>query len=402
MARGDFLRRAAAAFSRPPLWMTLVVCATIAICRRPEIITTPQFWAEDSIIFFADAYNHGLKALLAPYAGYLHTIPRAIAALAVATDPVKAPAIFMGSALLLTLYVAARTQSERAGFPRHSAFALAVVLVPDTYEVFLLLVNVQWVLAAGLLLLLISRDPQSRIQWAHDIGAALVLGLTGPFSILFAPLFLWRGIVRRTRGSVGVTAAVLLAAIVQIVTIVLNPVVMLGDRIVPFEALPVPGMRIAASLFIGCLASLDFRPVIAIALTVVTAIGIVVLVRRNGEHRLERLWLGVGLAALLAGTLYRCRYVLPDLDTAGFGARYFFPQQLITLWLLLMAGWDNRRAVAAVAVALSLWSVAVNGPRLRENPLPDLNWPGHAEKLRRGEAAEIPVNPGWTLTLRAK
>lgn len=395
--------RVTIALRQPPLWVTLIVCGAILIFRRAELIASPQFWAEDGLIFYTEAYNHGMGALSAPYAGYLHALPRIIAAVAARADPLLAPAIFVWSALVLTLYVAARTQSRRSGLPRHAGFALAVVCVPDTFEVLLLLVNVQWILAAGFLLLLISRDPQSGGQWAHDVAAPLLLGLTGPFSIVFSPLFLWRAVVRRTKGSIVIGAVVLLTAVVQAVTIATHPVVMIGEQITPAAALTVPGMRIGASLLIGGLVTtLDFPTLFEHLLTALTAGGLAFLVMRRGEDRLERVWLGCALAILLASSLYRCRYVLPDLSTAGFGARYFYPPQLVALWLLMALAWDARRAVAATGVALALWSFAVNVPRLRESPLQDFNWPQHAERLRRGEAAEIPINPDWTIKLRAR
>ena len=60
-------------------------------------------WAEDGRNFIQDAVNHGpLASLAIPYAGYLHTIPRLIAAVTVSFVPVPqwADAMTAGSCLV--------------------------------------------------------------------------------------------------------------------------------------------------------------------------------------------------------------------------------------------------------------------------------------------------------------
>ena len=41
-------------------WLVLVVLAIISLVllwRRPDIATNPQFWAEDGVVFFAEAHD---------------------------------------------------------------------------------------------------------------------------------------------------------------------------------------------------------------------------------------------------------------------------------------------------------------------------------------------------------
>ena len=59
-----------------------VVCGLVLYARMPDAFSHPQFWAEDGTIFFLDAHSGGWRALLDPYSGYLHLIPRAVAWLA--------------------------------------------------------------------------------------------------------------------------------------------------------------------------------------------------------------------------------------------------------------------------------------------------------------------------------
>ena len=201
----------------------LALCAVVLGFRRPEAWSRPQFWAEDGH-FYERAYVTGWHSLYLPYAGYLHAVPRAVATLAAYLDPSLVPAFFVLLATLLALYVSARALSPRCPLPRQAGLAaLAVVLVPDTQEVLLNIVNLQWVLAGGLILLLLSRDPSGSAEWLHDAFAALALGLTGPFSILLLPLFAWRAMSRRTLQSTFIAALVAACAFAQAVCLVMQP-----------------------------------------------------------------------------------------------------------------------------------------------------------------------------------
>lgn len=387
----------------PPLWVLLTICALVLIARRPDALLNPQFWAEDGYVFYREAYADGAKALLEPYAGYLHTLPRIIAAVAVLLDPIFAPAFFMVAALASTLYVAARTQSTRSPLPRHAGTALVIVLVPDAFETLLNLTNAQWPLAGGFLLLLISADPSNRIQFWHDAIAALLLGLTGPFAILLAPLFLSRALQRRSRPSAVLAAVVGVCAAVQGWNVAHGPPIPRSGPFLPELLLAVPGMRVTASLFAGYLVPPDYPPAVETALGLVALAGVTVLALRGGPARGERVALAIAFGLFLAGGLYRCRYVLPDFCHASFGSRYLFPPMLIAWWLLLAAAADDRRWLARTATVAALWSIAINVPRLREPPLADLGWSVFAAKIRAGEEVSVPINPSpWRMQLPAR
>lgn len=85
-----------------------VVCAAAAWLRIPAVARN-TFWAEDGRNFIQDAVNHGALASLGiPYAGYLHTIPRLIAAFTVTFVPVAqwADAMTAGSCLVAGILAA--------------------------------------------------------------------------------------------------------------------------------------------------------------------------------------------------------------------------------------------------------------------------------------------------------
>jgi hypothetical protein len=388
----------------PPIAITLVLCAGILAARRPDAVQNPQLFGEEGFIFYQEAYVHGAwPALFRSYAGYHHAIPRMVAACSLGLDPARVPAFFVAAAFVLTLYVASRALSTRVPLPRHIGCALAVVLVPDAFEVLCNIVNIQWVLAGGLVLLLISADARNGWQLLHDCLAAVLIGLTGPFSIICAPFFLLRAWRRRTTASYLVGALALAAGSVQLWTVLHNPVPAQGTVFDFGALLAVPGMRIGASLLGGVLTPADLPRAVQAGLSLCTLAGVGALAVRKQVARPEFLWMAVIFLGLLAVSLYRCRLVLPDLCHVIFGARYFFPLQLIVIWMLLAATMDQRKWVVRAAGGLLVWALVVNVPRLKEIAFPDLHWGEFAPKIRRGQAVDVPIVPRpWVMSLPEK
>ena len=400
-ARQRFARRAAA----PPRVAVLALCAVILALRRSHAVTLPQFWAEDGY-FFERAYELGWRAFGEPFAGYLHTILRAIGELAVLADPARAPAIFVACSAAVTLYVAGRTLSARCPLPRLAgACALAVVLVPDTYEVFLTVVNLQWVIGAGMVLLLISGDPKDGRQWAHDLVAALAMGLTGPFCIVLLPLFAWRAWTRRTKASLALAAVVAACALVQGYLVRTGPSIGSGaaDSVIAFRLLlPAVGRRIGASILMGSLASPVTDQILGTAAGIATLAGVGYLAFRPGADRQARTLLGLAFYVLLTGALYRTRHSLDDFFRPLAHARYVFIPQLIAMWLLLSA--VGRKGIEGrIAPALCVLALLSNIPRYREPAYADMRWDLYEARIRAGEPVVVPINPpGWVVPLPAR
>jgi hypothetical protein len=165
-------------------------------------------------------------------------------------------------------------------------------------------------------------------------------------------------------------------------------------------------MRIAGSLLAGSRVPNDYPLPVEIALGIGVLVAVALLALRKGPARTERIWLALGFLLVLASALYRCRFVLPDLCHAVYGARYFYLPQLVVVWLLIDLAVERRRWVSRGAAVLLLWMLVVNIPRLREPGLQDFRFGDYVAKIRAGEAVEIPTNPGgvepWIIRLPAK
>ena len=360
--------RASALAADPPAALVLGACAAVLFLRRAEAFSNAQFWAEDGH-FFERAYVLGARSLAVPYAGYLHTVPRLVAGAASLLSPTVAPLAYVAAAALLTLYVASRTLSPRCPLPRAAGFlALGVVLVPDTYEVLLNIVNLQWVLAGGLVLLLLSRDPERPREWAHDLLAALLLGLTGPFSLILLPLFLWRAAARRTRESAVLSAVIVATALLQACVLRSSPP---SDPGTPgnlgatlAQLLPAIGRRVGGSLLLGSLLPGDLGAAAGTLFGLGTLAALTHLAVRPGPVRRERGMIAAALLLILAASLFRTRWTLHEYFTPHSNSRYVFVPQLLTIWLLVTLAAERGRA-GRIALAIALWCLAVNLPRLR-------------------------------------
>ena len=126
--------------------------AGLLLLRRPDALAAPQLWAEDGSVFLLGQDAHGLAAVLHPYMGYLHTLPRLTAWVADRVlDVAWWPAFYNSVAFVVWLGVLARLFSPRLNLPHRPWLAAGVLLAVQTPEIFLNLTNAQW---AGALLLL--------------------------------------------------------------------------------------------------------------------------------------------------------------------------------------------------------------------------------------------------------
>jgi hypothetical protein len=387
---------------RPPWWrsvpgqlaLTAGAFLLALFARRPETFLNPQFWAEDGPIFFVQADQLGARALALPWAGYHHFLLRLIAALSSPLDAHLIPAAYVGISLLVLLALVAALFSPRIDLLARPACALAIALIPHTGEAIGNLTNLQWVCALGLVWLLLARDATNARQHFTDGAVALVLGLTGTFSILFAPLFVWRAWRRRTRASIVLANHGLCAAGVQIWTIAHAPPHPTGtDRLTAEAVAWFVGFRLPAALFLpGNWAAQLPRGVLDV-LGVLTVAALLVTAFAPGPHRERRLLLVAALVAVIAATIYRARHELVAFAGPGNGDRYLFLPKVLVAWLLL-AGWAKPgwiRGVTAAACGLLLLATAT---RWRYERLPDQRWPEYARRIEAGEYVRaIPLNP---------
>lgn len=145
--------------------------ACLIVARRPDALFHPQFWAEDGPIWYQDAYNDGVWALLHPHTGYLQTLSRLTALVAVQFPLAWGPTIYAVVALYFQVLPAfvllsAHLDQDIQSWAGRLALAYFYALVPNSYEWNMNVTNAQWHLALAAFLMIIS-TPSDKTTVRH-------------------------------------------------------------------------------------------------------------------------------------------------------------------------------------------------------------------------------------------
>ena len=181
--------------SWPGSILLITVGGVLIISRSIQAVFHPYFWAESGAIFYANAWNHGLRVLLSPFAGYPVLLPRLASELAVQFPLTVGPWIFMLVSLIIQVVPLALIFSPRFANKTVSpitkiVLAAVYVALPNSYEVNMHMISAQWQLAVIAFLILISAPPSKTSEKVFDIAGLVLAGLTGPFAVLLFPVAL--------------------------------------------------------------------------------------------------------------------------------------------------------------------------------------------------------------------
>lgn len=258
----------------------------------------PPIWSPfDDRQILGDVQTFGLSALWIDYAGYLIVVQRALAFI-VARDP-----FLLGA---LATYLAAGAAAAFLAWRVHPLAPLALFVPLDA--VYGTLSNIQWVLAVYLLGMLVATPPTSPRSRLGDYFGVFLCGLTGPFAIVFLPLYIVRAINPAWRWHLLAIAA---AAGFQILVMLNTPrvngpgdndiVAVLAARVaiplavIALAAIWLPKRWVAGALFVGVLI-----PVLGIVTTLHTTPE---LVAWAGSRYFYLTWaLAIGLGVLAVAT----------------------------------------------------------------------------------------------------
>lgn len=379
-------------------WMLVIV--SVFAWRGRDALAHPQLWAEDGV-FLLDAIQEGLRVLFAPYAGYLHLLPRLIAWAATRLNAGWIPAIFVYLAFGFTLVTCWRIFSPRFHLRGKPWMALAIVAIPHSGEVYLTPTNLQWILVFTLLVTLLSDDLKRRVEWLTDVGTVVIVGLTGPFILLLSPLFLVRAMTRRTVASWSIFGSVVLIALLQGWQVWFHsPPPWAGHPRGPLDLYRgwiVVTERIPVAIFSGKLwvdsASSRFVALIGIVFTGLLAW----IIWEEKSQRAQRLTLAVFLVTLLVIGVLRNRIdTWPD-GATNVADRYLFVPRIVFLWIIANGvGLKSTRGwiCSGLIVAAGICAVTV----LELDPQPYHEWLS-PEQVSSGAPAQLEINPGWKLNL---
>jgi hypothetical protein len=214
--------------ARHPVSLTVgfgIVCAVIAWLRLPAI-ARDTLWAEDGRTFLQGALSSNSPAMLfAPYAGYLHLLPRIIAALTVQFVPVSlyAQAMTAGSCIaagVMAAIVYVCSADVVRWMPARIVIALLTVLAPlAPREVLGNAANLHSLVMWTVFWMLLYR-PRTRLG-SYLLGCAALIGALTEIQLIFLlPLALLRV---RDRASLWTRVGWLVGVLAQLSVTVLWP-----------------------------------------------------------------------------------------------------------------------------------------------------------------------------------
>jgi hypothetical protein len=396
---------------RPPYLGVAALLAAIVVARRPDMVTNPQFWAEDGCLFFLENAVRGFpRALVTFYKGFPYLVPRLIAFAGGLVPTAQAPRVYTASAIALTaLALASFSLPAFRHVVRNDwlrvLFAAAVVTRPLGYEVLGTPTNLGWFLAVWLSLVTLIRLP-------HRPWQVTLLGVAGtavvwstPLAGINLPLWLlraYRGARRRDLHDVAFAAALVVAFVT---VVLLSPRLGAPSRIT-LDVLKV--LRVSAWLPAALLLppadnvavrNAGILPLLALATLILAAP--LAASRMAGWRNLPLLLSTLALAfgAVCASVAGRPLETL--LLPPGLGFRLcVYPDSLLSLGYLIALDGLPRRALktatGALVAGLALW---VRLPAFVLDPFRDEHWAAWAPRIERAldeqcpVALRVPMNP---------
>ncbi len=394
-----------------------LVAFAIIFSRRPDALLNAQFYAEDGKVWYSQAYQLGLRSLLMPEAGYVHTFTRIVVFVALLFPFSLAPLVMNLGAIVVQILPANVFLSSRfpnIAFPTRLLASFLYLAVPNSWEINANITNVQWHLALLACLVLLAR-PGSGRGWQIFDGTVLVLtALSSPIGILLVPLAAVLWWKRRQGWSARTLALLIPAALVQALIALLSRSRQVAPNGATFARLiSILGRQLFLSALLGMEAqfwfargnSLFFIEVISTVLGL--ALVLYALVYGPIDLKLLILFAFAVLALGLARPLAAPLGTVPQwvaLCVPGRGNRYYFLPMLASLASLFwIAGHDRAPRILRYFVIglLVLLPIGICQDWVY-TPFEDFHFRRYSaqfEEAPAGTKVAIPIPPGWSMEL---
>lgn len=364
---------------------------TLLVVRRPTAVTIPQFWAEDGVVFFRDAWVCGIGAAVYQYAGYLHLFPRVVASLVVLAPVAWAPALFTAVALLAPIPLIVLLTSPRLPLKtwQRVLAVLPVALPPMPDELHLGVDNSHWHFTLLWPLLAAVRPATTWRGTAGDAALGVLASASSPACVYLLPVAVamraWQCRSLRSRHVLAMAPAALMA---------LWQLVVLGTSGRPMRTSSL--LDTAWSVTQGAIDTIGLG---GAAWRGVPLLLLVALVAGITGYQVWRRGPGVRVSlACLACAGLSWAVLVVSLPVAGMGlaSRYHFGPVVMLEWALVMA------APGLVAGLLPVLFVSVASAVPFVLPVrADRGWHAGAACLESGRTdCRIPIHPeGWVIAM---
>jgi hypothetical protein len=195
-----------------------LIAFLIVFSRRPDAILHATFFAEDGSVWYPQAQQFGLHTFVMPYAGYVHTLVRSVALLALLFPFALAPVVMNLCAIvvqILPVNIFLSSRFSQIPFKMRLLGSFVYLALPQTREIHANITNVQWHLGLVACLILLAQ-PDDRRGWKIFDAVVLVLtSISTPIAVLLLPVATAMWWKRRQRWSAISLALTIPGALVE-------------------------------------------------------------------------------------------------------------------------------------------------------------------------------------------
>lgn len=378
--------------------MLVILAATVSLYLRIDQfhhLASRHLWAEDGNVFLNDA-SSGWATLWRPYAGYIHLYPRLTALISQYVELINRPNILLGGWLIsyvLLVYSIARLMRAIGASPIHNAVAIALVsLQPQNGEVLFNITNSQWMIGASLFTIAITPQQGTKRTTPLWLGVVVLMGLTGPFSIILAPiiiLYLWH---RPTwRGNRSLYAVIVATSVIQAWVLLSSGRATQPGTIAPFSEWLATLTR---QLTLGA-----GKPITYVAAFLFLSLSSYLLLKtpKDSPARQTSVAAMMSFLAIALASAYASKEAPMLTSPLSSGSRYnWIPYTLIILYGIVISARADKKTRLLLMAAVALISMKAT----KLNIFEELQFQSYA-RLSEIKPVIIPINPvlktypGW-------
>ena len=378
----------------------VVAGAVLLLARQQGPGALDTVWAEDGTVFLAQARELGVvPSLVEPYAGYLHAVPRVLAAgvsalpLDAADTAFAALSALVAAALALFVFRASGAHA-RSRWARVACAAPVLASPLAGTEILANAANLHWFLLYAAFWAVVWKAPS---RWEAALACAVVVAAVAsdPFALVLAPLVALRLVPWRGRPDATVVAFAAAGAVQLVGVLGATGQRQLGEEaepaLLPFRyVVDVFGRGLAGDRLVGE-SGLSARGAVVGAL-VLAAVAAVAWLCREAVRR--RAAFVVAAAAVSVGL-----FVAPVALSGVSAPRYAFaPALVVVAALAVVVDGASGRARTAVTLAAGVlaacWVVGLPSYNDRdEGPTWDRALEQAAASCTPGAAASVAVLP---------
>ena len=366
-----------------PAWQAaavVVISFAVLVARRPSQFLHPYMWVEDGEPILRAYAERGLASLWEPVSGYLILATKLItlASYQLAFEWAPEIALALSVAFNCAVVLAVAFSPTHLRWPFLCAVAVLVIPVdPEVYAVSLL--AFWW---AGLLLVLaLIWDADRGPMWLRG-GYVVLGGLSSPFMVAFAPLFVLRALLERRHSEIVIALLAVAVALVQAWVIFAQHQVDYARTLDP-HVIRITVDRFAGYLLVGPRNGNYYAGPIVLALLACA------LWQIRAKLTLHFVLLMLVWAAICAATSQRGP--IEVIHPVHAAARYFFTPYIVLTWILIWLAALSPWHVRILVLAGCLFGIAsVVRHMTRQHDVMD--WRGHVAACARSERYDLPIH----------